>query len=347
MIKNKPFRVTIALTGRCNMKCKHCFASHGNILENEMDTYLIKDIIKQLAKLQVVEIILTGGEPFLKEDFFEIAAFCRSNSMRVSVNTNGTLINEETISRMKQVPIEGLITVSIDGYNPETYDAIRGTGNFNKMDLALDSLKNNGFSVRGFCAITKYNMDYIEKIANYSLKKLVKSIEYNILQMTEDVKPYKNHLEMSLQERLNVANEVYRLYRKHGDVISGAYLYWGKLFNGDEKKNNTVNSLYPCGAASSSFTIKPNGDIVPCDALWSCVAGNVRNETIEYIWYNSDIFNELRLCSNLTLENLKPCKGCLKKFECHGGCRASAFNSTGTFKSGDYFCQENMQIGVN
>ncbi len=152
-----PLIVSWHLTYRCNLRCRYCGFCENKV--EELDTRSILNIINELALCGTKLIVLTGGEPFLREDLSEIIEFCKTKKLFVSINSNGTLIKEQ-IRKLRKVDA---IKLSLDGPK-HINDFIRGTGVHDKVIEAIQICKNEGLEVNISTVISKHNIDYIQYI---------------------------------------------------------------------------------------------------------------------------------------------------------------------------------------
>ena len=116
--------VYLDITGECNLHCTHCYHINGQIYENELSNEEIKRILEEISAFGVENITFSGGEPFLRKNFIEIARYTGSLGFKsVNVATNGTLIDREIA---RQIKLENLnVQVSIDGDIAEIHDSIK------------------------------------------------------------------------------------------------------------------------------------------------------------------------------------------------------------------------------
>ncbi len=137
--------VDIAITNRCNLQCKHCAASAGTLSEKEiLSTTQWKVIIDRVLAVEPKMIVLTGGEPMIREDFFELTEYIRKRfTGKLDLMTNSLLINHDNVDRI--IRNYDHISVSIDGYDEETCAAIRGKGVFDRVINAVNLLIERGF----------------------------------------------------------------------------------------------------------------------------------------------------------------------------------------------------------
>lgn len=137
---NKPLNVIFNLTNRCNLQCQHCdiwqIKDH-----HELNTTQWFDIINAMSSwLGSTEITLNGGEIFLRDDLFKIIDHLNKNNFCVAINSNGTLINEEVVDRLAQLPLSQL-EISYYSLKPEVHDELRGTkGSWQKATKAIELL---------------------------------------------------------------------------------------------------------------------------------------------------------------------------------------------------------------
>lgn len=126
-------------TRTCNLKCKHCYSSsEAKAYDNEMTTAEAKAFIDDLADFKVPVILFSGGEPLIREDFFELAAYAKDKGIRSTLSTNGTLITPEVARKIKDHGI-GYVGISIDG-RPEVNDKFRGVEG--AFDRAMEGIRN-------------------------------------------------------------------------------------------------------------------------------------------------------------------------------------------------------------
>ncbi|MEK3836775.1 MULTISPECIES: radical SAM/SPASM domain-containing protein [unclassified Paenibacillus] len=145
LLFDKNFSVDIAITNRCNLRCKHCCVdSDLTNLSDPLDTDVLKTVLNKVVKSKPKSICLTGGEPLIRKDFFEILSHLNDiYDGEIRVMTNGTLINSENVKQL--VAHVSAIDFSIDGVNEDTCSTIRGKGVFNKVLHSVELLKNHHF----------------------------------------------------------------------------------------------------------------------------------------------------------------------------------------------------------
>ena len=150
-----PLTVGWDITHMCNLRCKHCYANAGKRIEEEFSLEEIKKIVDELDSLGTVLIALAGGEPMLRKDIYEIISYIKSKGMEVFLNTNGTMINEDTIIELINAGLTH-IEISVDGLE-EDHDFIRGKGSFEKVLNALEICKKYNIKVGIMSTLFKHN----------------------------------------------------------------------------------------------------------------------------------------------------------------------------------------------
>ena len=141
--KNELVSVDIAITALCNLKCLHCANSVMEVA-GEPSTEELKSVFQILSKIGVKTICITGGEPLVRKDFFELTEFARERFDKLCLMSNATLINEDNAIFLADNYDD--ISISIDGYDKKTCEAIRGVNVFDKIDKAIRLLKNAGMN---------------------------------------------------------------------------------------------------------------------------------------------------------------------------------------------------------
>src|SRR5271154_4067260 len=140
-----PFSVQVDLTYRCNEQCVHCYLDHDD--HGEMTTVEIKQLLKEMAEAGVFILTLSGGEIFMRKDFFEILEYARALTFCIKLKTNAVLIRETQAAKLRDLGVES-IQVSIYSHRPEVHDAItKLPGSLRRSIDAIRFLKAQGLKV--------------------------------------------------------------------------------------------------------------------------------------------------------------------------------------------------------
>jgi len=165
-----PRLVAWELTNACNLACIHCRASA--IKEpgpDELSTEEARHFIDELVEYRPI-LILTGGEPLLRSDVYDIAGYAAGKGLRTVLATNGTLLTPEIVRKLKRVGIQR-VSISIDGSSAETHDIFRGEpGAFEGALRGIELLKQEGLDFQVNTTITKKNLDEIPGIYDLAIK---------------------------------------------------------------------------------------------------------------------------------------------------------------------------------
>lgn len=166
-----PRLVAWELTRACNLACRHCRADAiPEPSPDELTTTEAKDFIDQLAEFGKPILIMTGGEPLLRDDFYEIAQYGTDKGLRVVLATNGTFMTPEIATRLKDVGIQR-ISVSIDGSDAKTHDDFRcEQGSFDAALVGIRHIKDAGIGFQINTTITKRNIEQIPLILDLAIE---------------------------------------------------------------------------------------------------------------------------------------------------------------------------------
>ena len=160
------------LTARCNLKCCHCRAeAQDDFVAGELSTAEVIGVARAIREAGDPIMILTGGEPLVRKDFFEIAGACVGMFSRVALATNGTLIDDALARRIKEVGIQR-VSVSLDGASPETHDKFRGVpGSFEATLKGYDAMARAGLSLQVNATVAKHNIDEVDALLKMLLDR--------------------------------------------------------------------------------------------------------------------------------------------------------------------------------
>lgn len=317
-----PLVVSWNVTSRCNLKCFHCYMNAGEKeFRDELSTDAAKLLIHQIAEVSRPLLILSGGEPLLREDIFEIIRYGADRGLKIGMGSNGMLIDDDVASKLKDVGM-WTVAISLDSSIPERHDEFRGVkGCWEHAVNAIKSLKKNGVQVQVNATVTKQNYSEVDDIMalaedlgvdNFHLFFLVPtgrgtSIEDITPRMYEDM--ITSTLAQTTKHKLNVkpscAPQFMRVAKDQGIDMSR----WLR---------GCVAGLYYC-------RIYPSGEVTPCPYL-PINLGNIRDVSFRDIWFNSEVFKAMR-----DFDQLKgKCGICQFRDTC-GGCRARAYGVSTDF----------------
>lgn len=321
-----PLFVQFDCTNRCNLRCRHCVTEGGEEIGDELSTREALELIRELGDQGVFQIGFSGGEPLMRKDIFLLMEEVRRRGMRLQLTTNATLIDDDLAERIAKLgPIT--VGVSLEGATRESYEAVRGTGSYERFLKGVNALVKAGAPVKFKTAVFKDNLMEIEGIMELALLLGVKAVDMFLFY------PAGRGVEMKGQ-----------MLSTHGvrDFLTGlAHLqkrYKGVLeVDVDDKPNaflvDTQLSHSTCGAGAYWAEVLPNGDVVPCIFFKDTLAGNVRRASFKSSW-DSKVWDPFRNRTELKGR----CGTCEHRLRCGGGCRANGYSSTGDYLSEDTLC---------
>ena len=161
-----PFKAFFELTYRCNLRCRHCYTPM--YYDNELSLSEIESILDQLVHIGTFNLIFTGGEILVREDFFDITNIAKSKGFLLVLLTNGTLITNviaDKIARLKPIGVD----ISLYGACEETHDFVtKVTGSFERAVEGIKLLVERGIRVRTKTVLMSSNADEYKEIVNLS-----------------------------------------------------------------------------------------------------------------------------------------------------------------------------------
>ena len=154
------------VTNRCTIQCDYCCFSSNRKQLVELSTDELKKVMSDAASMGCKHVHFTGGEPLLRTDIGELIYYANSLGLKIRMQTNGMLLTTEMANQLAGLGLEAIM-ISLDSWNEQTHDAIRGTGTWKKAIAAIKTAKNIGLKVRVNSVLTQKNMNSIFETAKY------------------------------------------------------------------------------------------------------------------------------------------------------------------------------------
>jgi AdoMet-dependent heme synthase len=330
-------------TRNCNLNCVHCrAAATRGPYAGELNTQAALALLDQIARVAKPIIILTGGEPLLREDIFEIAKYGDAKGMRMVMAPNGTLVTPEIAAQMADSGIQR-ISVSLDGSSAKSHDAFRGVpGAFEGALKGIANAKAAGIQFQINTTITKANLDQIPKILE--LAESLGAVAHHIFLLVPtgrgkyivdqeiDAREYEETLnwfydqrgKTSLQLKATCAPHYYRILRQRAREE-------GKSVTFESHGLDAVTR--GCLGGTGFCFISHRGIVQPCGFL-DLNCGDVTQQSFDTIWRHSEHFQTLR-----NFDKLHGKCGCCEYRRVCGGCRARAYEATGDYMAEEPLCQ--------
>jgi AdoMet-dependent heme synthase len=293
-----PLSAHLDITWRCNERCVHCYLDHD--APGEMTTEEIKDVIRQLAENGTFFLNISGGEPLLRRDCFEILEYARALRFNVKLKTNAVMIGPKQADRLKELGIEQ-IQISIYSHRAEVHDAItKLPGSLRRSIEAIKRLKAHGLKVSISNVLMRQN--YSDAKGVMQLAKDL-GVEFNVdPTITPKINGDRSILDLNILG--DDLKEVFRTEEFVGNV--------GEFCAPAPAPDEDILDGTSCSAGHTLIYISPFGDVYPC-VQFPMPCGNVRTKSVHDIWYGSSELNELR---SVRVRDLPTCSSCSHVSSC-------------------------------
>jgi heme b synthase len=344
-----PHVVAWESTVACNLACVHCRASAQATPEpDELTTEEVFELIDQLAEFSRPIFIISGGEPLMRPDIFDIAAYGTQRGLRVAVSPNGTLITREVVRKFGEAGVRR-ISVSIDGSTAERHDAIRGVpGAFDGAMEGLAACRKARLGFQLNTTVMRQTRDDLPAVRDLAVR--IGAEAWHVFMLVPTGRG-KIDDEISPQGYEKMLHDIYQMTKDSPipiRVTCGPHFMRIVAQNRrkDRQEPNLVrprgrNQGHPdsldrttrgCLAGDGYCFISYRGDVTPC-GYFPVVAGNVRQQPFKEIYLDSPLFRSLR-----DLGQYEGRCGVCEFVRVCGGCRARAYSVTGNYLAEEPYC---------
>jgi AdoMet-dependent heme synthase len=357
------YSVSWNLTQRCNLHCTHCYMSAfaGADTSQELSTVECQRVIEDIATVNPnVFMILTGGEPLLRRDLFDLATHCTDKGFTVVLGTNGVLLRDKQAKQMRQSGIQGA-SISLDSTDAAKHDAFRHLpGAWRGAVRATQALRGEGLDFSIHTSITDWNVAEIPAMIDLAGELGAKVLNFFFLVRTgrgegiTDITPEQYEQILTYLARVqglgspdergdggapsvfDKAEDPWTVPagRSGGLIIRAkcAPFFRRILYSLDAKSPLLQNYAHgSCPAGKAYCRIMPEGDVTPCPYM-PLVAGNLRQRSFGDIWQAAAVFDALRQ------PHLGGRCGSCEFSQICGGCRCRAYATYGDYLAEDPAC---------
>lgn len=335
--------VAISLTNRCNLSCSHCGYDFLNRdKRKELPISFFVNVLKEAKGLGAHAVNITGGEIFLRKDCLDLIESAVKMGYFATLESNGTLITDSDIKRLKSLGKSIRIAISFDGITPDVHEKIRGKGTFKLTKTLLQKISKEGIPARVNTVLQNGNIKEVPDIANFAVNDL--GLGFRLLPFIleygkgacackTDGVPYAEI------EKL-MDGFFYPFMREKGQLVNITIGLKMALVPID------IEGHMICPWGKSMIGVGPSGIASLCHVTnnnESFIFSDLKKESLTKIWEENEILERFRKFNPDTLKGV--CGNCLAREVCRGGCRLNAFSSYGDFLAPDSQCQVVYNMG--
>ena len=341
-IKSSPGNVNINLTGKCNLKCRYCYYSESMEKASDLSTEKWLSFFEELGSVGVRTLCLSGGEPFIRKDFYTLVDGIIENKMRYRILTNGTLIDDQTMIEFakgkRRLRLDS-IQISIDGSKAEIHNKSRPPDSFDKALVALKLLKDNDFPVTVRVTINRHNFDDLENIAALLIDDVgLSGFTTNEADYQGSARCQGQDIILTVEERKQVMSSLTAINKKYNGGVGAQAGPLSRAMMMSEISERIARgetgmpgrgTLCSCGGVFSKMAVLHDGTFVPCDMLPDLVMGKIGETSLEEAWQTHPKIKEVRERRKISLSEIEECRNCPYSGFCTGGCPGSVMAKTG------------------
>lgn len=334
------------IAGACNLACRHCWIAPGFDPEARGKQFIpfeyVEKAVRAAKPLGLTSVKLTGGEPLLHPRFREILTFVASQGIFVVIETNGTLIDADTAQFLRDAKATDFISVSVDGANAATHDALRGVaGSFDRAVAGIGHLVQVGCRPQMICTLHRGNLSQIEAVVQLAERLGCGSVKFNHVQDMGRGNRMVGDEAIPLKELPGIYRDVDRRFRNgkipvHFDIPI-AFRTVNELLRSPA---GTCNILHILGVLSG-------GELALCGVgveVPELVFGHLSTDDLATVWQNAPGLQTLRATVPSGLEGI--CGNCIHRDDCMGGCIAQNYHNAGRMAAAYGFCDAADSLGL-
>lgn len=325
----------LEITNRCNLKCPYCYADSTVVKKEELSIGKIKELFRDFKKLGAEIVMISGGEPSLRNDLSEILESGVKEGLKIILVTNGTALNPAIIKTLAKNNIS--VQLSIDSVDADVYAESRGVKLLPKVLKNINSLLKNGVEIYLASTLTRTTRKSLKGLIGFALEKGIQNI--HIGEIIPEGRSQRNK-KIFIKSPYAIYKELYRLQKENFLFLSIDLI---------------ENFVYPLVFASKrrfycnamerrTIEIGSDGQAYICGGMRKLMERsdlNVNRNNLDYI------YKELKKSYNnfsLPLDRIEGCKDCEFGHICSGGCRAIAYHQKNNLGDKHPYCEDIKRI---
>jgi len=322
------------VTYACNYRCPICFTDAGTRQEDELTTAEAVDLVRRAHEAGIEDIIISGGEPFMRGDIVTVLAEMGRMGMTARIATNGSLVSDELLARLREETLTKSFQISLDTLDPDLYAEVHGAPPeaLESVLAASRSMQRYGFHTTVSVRLTPRTLEGIPAILDRAAAEGWATVTIHLPVHTRRVSgafPQTTDL-------IGLLGPVFEHFVRLGGWVVETYIPWVQFHPAMKRLERRVRVVHRgCRAGRDRLTVNPTGWLSPCVCMDvpEAYVGNVRRDDLREVFENAPLCRMLRSPQEHGI-----CADCPHVAVCGGGCRATAFALTGTLDGPDESC---------
>ncbi|RME86120.1 MAG: radical SAM protein [Caldilineae bacterium] len=337
----RPSIISWNLTRLCNEHCRHCYLNAGPYADrsDELSTVECLEVLAQLRSLAPgALLIFTGGEPLLRKDIYELTRAGHEAGFTVVVGTNGIRLTAERLAQLREAGVQG-VALSLDSLRPEVHDSFRGRpGAWQATVASIQNLSEEGFPFVLQTTVSRANLAELADLVAFAADSGART--YNLYFLVPTGRGQTFTSDITPAEYESLLRDIHAWQKQYaGRLLLSAKCapHYQRVLWEENPESPYLRAFDQgaggCPAGMHYLGIRPNGDVTPCPYL-PLYGGNLRGQSLADIWYDSDLFRQIRQRQAMA----DRCGACEFRLLC-GGCRARAYGVRGDVMAEDPWCE--------
>jgi SynChlorMet cassette radical SAM/SPASM protein ScmF len=335
------------IAGACNLACLHCWITPTFVRSNNGGQYVdlgyVEQAIREAKPLGLGAVKLTGGEPMLHPQFRELVSLLDNAGLNITVETNGTLIDDSLAHFLRQKEYFSFISVSLDGVDAETHDALRRVpGSFEQAVAGIRALAEVGFRPQVICTLHRGNAGQLADVVALARELGCGSVKFNHVQGVGRGDSFRDANGLTVEEVLG-------LYRRVEDELvpqADIPIYFDVPFAFFPIRRMLDNRVGHCGILNILGMLS-GGELALCGigtTVPDLIYGHMARDSLRDVWLHAPGLLRLREQIPARLEGV--CADCIHREFCLGSCVANNFHEAGRLNVPYWFCDQAEALGL-